>query len=122
MVKSLERRHVRDITSSVPYGDVVRSPLFEVERPSNSADGVFELPLRVPVEQRRLANIHVAQENHLDVGPLHPRHLGHDDAGSSPSPGGSFSFLYYKKKSWLARKVNFTLTNTSGKRHFTKWS
>lgn len=88
------------ITSSVPYGDIVRSPLFEEKRPSNGADGVFELPLRVPVEQRRLPHIHVPQENHLHVGLLHLGHFGHD-AGSGPATGALFSpenKLFYRVK------------------------
>lgn len=122
--KSLKRWHEGDITGSVPYWDVVRSPLFEVERPSNGADGVFELPLRVPVEQRRLPHVHVSQENYLDVGLLHLRHLGHDDAGSSPSKGKLYSPPFIvEKKSCLARKVNFRLVaKSSDKRHFLNWS
>lgn len=72
------------VTCSVPYGDVVRSPLFEEKRPSDGADGVFELPLRVPVEQRRLPHVHVPQQHHLHVGLLHLRHLGHDAAAEEP--------------------------------------
>lgn len=67
-------------TGGVPYGDVVGPPLFEVKSPSDSADGVFKLPLGVPVEQRRLPDVHVSQENHLDVGLPHLGHLGHDVA------------------------------------------
>lgn len=111
--KSLKRWHEGDITGSVPYWDVVRSPLFEVERPSNGADGVFELPLRVPVEQRRLPHVHVSQENYLDVGLLHLRHLGHDDAGSSPSKGK----LFFPPLSLKRNPVK-----SSDKRHFLNWS
>lgn len=68
------------VTGGVPYGDVVGPPLFEVESPSDGADGVLKLPLRVPVEQRRLPDVHVSQENHLDVGLPHLGHLGHDVA------------------------------------------
>lgn len=77
------RKAEGDITSGVPYGDVVWSPLFEVESSSDGADGVLKLPLRVPVEQRRLPDVHVPQENHLDVGLLHLGHLGHDDVAGS---------------------------------------
>lgn len=80
-----------DLTGGVPYGDVVGPPLLEEKRPSDGADGVFELPLRVPVEQRRLPHVHVPQQDDLHVGLLHLRPLGHDDAGRSG--GGSLSFV-----------------------------
>lgn len=66
------------LTGGVPDGDVVGPPLLEVESPSDGAHRVLKLPLRVPVEQRRLPDVHVSQENHLDVGLLHLGQLGHD--------------------------------------------
>lgn len=89
-------RKIREtFTSGVPYGDIVRSPLLEEKRPSDGADGVFELPLRVPVEERRLPHVHVPEENHLDVGLLHLRHLVHD-AGVSDAAVGEFLVFIVK--------------------------
>lgn len=67
----------RGVTCRVPDWDVVRPPLFEVKRPSDGADGVFELSLHVSVEQRRLPHVHVAQQNDLHVGLLHLRRVEH---------------------------------------------
>lgn len=70
-------------TCRVPYGDVVRTPLFQIKGPSDGADGFFEFPLHVPVEQRSLPHVHVSQEDYLHVGFLHLRHLRHDDDDES---------------------------------------
>lgn len=96
-------------TCCVPYGDVVRAPLFHVKGPSNGADGLLEFPLHVPVEQRCLPHVHVSQQDHLDVGFLHFRHLGHggdedddDDNGLSRSTEELFVLSPHQKRSSLA--------------------
>lgn len=80
------------ITSGVPYGDVVGPPLFEEERPSDGADGIFELSLRVPVKERRLAHVHVPQKHHFHVGLPHLRRLGHV-VFAAASPRRSYATL-----------------------------
>lgn len=73
------KRFQCDITCCVPYGDVIRTPLFHIKGPSDCAEGFFEFPLHVPVEQRGLPHVHVSEENYLDIGFLHLRQLRHDD-------------------------------------------
>lgn len=101
-------------TCCVPYGDVVRAPLFHVKGPSNGADGFLEFPLHVPVEQRCLPHVHVSQQDHLDVGFLHLRHLGHgdedddDDNGLSRSTEEFFVLSPHQKWSSLAGGKYYT--------------
>ena len=69
------------LTCSVPDGDVVGAPLLQVEGAAHRADRVREAPLHVPLEQRRLAHVHVPQKHDLPVG------LPHLPAGdTSPLP------------------------------------
>ena len=59
------------LTCSVPDGDVVGAPLLQVEGAAHRADRVREAPLHVPLQQRRLAHVHVPQKYDLPVGPPH---------------------------------------------------
>lgn len=54
-------------TCRVPNGDVVGTPLLEEESSSDGAQRVFKAPLRVSVEKRRLPNVHVSQNDHLNI-------------------------------------------------------
>ena len=119
------RRRGEVITGCVPYRDVVGPPLLEEERPSDGADGVFKLPLRVPVEQRRLPHVHVPQDDHLHVGLLHLRHLGHGagDAAGDRGAGGRvqsscFPVTRGKISSDLVRKQFSSFrTSSADRRH-----
>lgn len=66
------------LTCSVPDGDVVGAPLLQVEGTAHRADRVREAPLHVPLQQRRLAHVHVPQKYDLPVG------LPHLPAGGTP--------------------------------------
>ena len=66
------------LTCSVPDGDVEGAPLLQVEGAAHRADRVWEAPLHVPLEQRRLAHVHVPQKHDLPVG------LPHLPAGGTP--------------------------------------
>lgn len=104
-------------------------PLLEEKRPSDGADGVFELPLHVSVEQRRLPNVHVSQENKLRVGLLHLRHVGHDGPQSryycsSTNASVGFVIIYMQaqiKRSGLTLKYKPTqMTNSCNEKHFVR--
>lgn len=59
------------LTCRVPDGDVVRSPLLQVEGTADGADRLLEALLHVAVQQGGLAHVHVPQQHHLPVRLLH---------------------------------------------------
>lgn len=77
---STSPRAAPGLTCRVPDGDVVGAPLLQVESTAHRADRVREAPLHVPLQQRRLAHVHVPQKHDLPVG------LPHGPAGRAPSP------------------------------------